>query len=304
MQDRLALSPAGRRGGSGLTRYGSGDNRPSKQGTPGSSHLSHPSRTTSLPAELDCRTQPTASTVTGTGGHVPSAAIRPVTPLPGSSVSPSMDDDIESIDNRLFEDARAALLRLERPDEREAAIRMLSIWGQEALADGRGEQAVACFRVLAEYTTGSEGPTSDAAMVWRGFLGRALTEMHLYAEAEAVLGDLLVDRERELGRAHPLTLVTRGNLARAVALEGRVDEGLLMARRLLDDRLRLLGPDHPSTLDSRGHIAHFTLLAGRPTEAAALYERLLEDRVRILEPDDPVIEQTRYNLEVACKRAP
>ncbi len=209
----------------------------------------------------------------------------------------------ERNDCTLIETARAALLRLERSDEREAAARMLSIWGQEALAEGRGEQAVACFRVLAEYATDTEGASSPTTMVWRGFLGRALTEMRCYADAEAALGDLLVDRERELGPSHELTLVTRGNLARATALGGRVDEGLLMAHRLLHDRLRLLGPDHPSTLDSRGHIAHFTLLAGRPVEAAELYEQLLEDRLRILEPDDPVIDQTRYNLSAALERA-
>ena len=203
----------------------------------------------------------------------------------------------------LAESALLALLRLDDHEEREAAVRMLSVWGQEALAEERYERAVACFEALVAFGSEHEGPTAPTTMVWRGFLGRALTEARRCAEAEDVLGDLLVDRERVLGPNHELTLVTRGNLARSIALGGRPEEGILLARRLLDDRLQLLGADHPSTLDSRGHIAQFTLVAGRAAEAAAMYEALLADRIRVLDADNPAIEQTQHNLDVARRRA-
>ena len=204
---------------------------------------------------------------------------------------------------RAFEDALSALERLDAPEEQQAAVSLLSVWGQTALAEDEPGRAVPCFRALADFSSRTNGADHERTLVWRGFLGRALTDSGSYTEAEQVLSDLLLDRERLLGPDDALTLVTRGNLARAIALGGRPDEGVLLAQRLLDDRLRLLGPEHPSTLDSQGHLAHFHLLAGRAELAASLYAEQLAARLRTLEPDDPVLDQTRHNLALALDRA-
>jgi len=206
-------------------------------------------------------------------------------------------------DDPILAAARDSLHPLASASERDAAVKMLSVWGQEALAHERSDRAVACFRILVEHGTEADGADAHQTMVWRGYLGRALVDTGCHEEAEALLAELLIDRERLLGADHELTLITRGNLARAVALSGNHAEGILLARRLLDDRTRLLGPDHPSTLDSRGHLAHFALLAGDAAGAAAMYEALLADRERLLDSNDPVLDQTRYNLVVAQGRS-
>lgn len=139
-------------------------------------------------------------------------------------------------------------------------------------------------------------------MTVRGFLGRALTEAGLFRQAEEVLGQLVVDRERVLGADDPQTLVTRGNLVRAVGRGGRPQEAIVMAQTLLHDRMHLLGPDDPSTLDTRGHLAQLHDDIGQTDTALRMYQELLDDRIRLLNPDDPVVAQSRYNVAVFRSR--
>lgn len=171
-----------------------------------------------------------------------------------------------------------------------------SVEAQRELAHGSAERACGMFRRLIDAWTDRQGPDGDRVLVWRGFLGRGLTEARRYREAEQVLGELLVDRARVEGDDATGTLVVRGNLARAIALGGRPAEGIVLAQRLLADRIRLLGVDHPSTLDTRGNIAHFHHLAGLHLDSVALYEDLLEDRIRVLGEDHPAVALTESNL--------
>jgi hypothetical protein len=71
-----------------------------------------------------------------------------------------------------------------------------SILAQAYLDAAQPRRAVVHCEALVELLTRAEGPESERQMIWRGFLGRALTEARRYFEATDVLSDLLVDRER------------------------------------------------------------------------------------------------------------
>ena len=190
-----------------------------------------------------------------------------------SSDESGIDDDDVSIDDIELE-ARAAM----RAGDIEAEIDLRSTAAQFHIEEGEPGRAVEhCERLIAIHSD-VQGPRSDKAMVWRGFLGRAYTEARLYDRAEEVLRELLLDRTMVLGPDHPSTLVTRGNLARAIGRGGRPKEALELAEQLLADRVRILGPDHPSTLDSRGHVAQLHDLAGDPVTALRMLRELLADR--------------------------
>jgi hypothetical protein len=154
-----------------------------------------------------------------------------------------------------------------------------------------------------EAWTRLQGTDGERVLVWRGFLGRALTGARRYQEAEEVLLQLLVDRGRLLGPQAPGSLVVRGNLARAIALGVRPHEAMVLAQKLLDDRTRLMGADDPATLDTRDHIAHFHYLAGRTAKAVRLYEALLVDRKRVRGPTHSVVAMTEANLAAVRAKA-
>jgi len=175
----------------------------------------------------------------------------------------------------------------------------LSIEAQDQIAEGSADKGAEICRQLIREWTDIQGPDGEKVLIWRGFLGKALIEGQRHREAEDVLFELLVDRERLLGPDDPSVLVTRGNLARAIAFGGRPQEALLHARRLYDDRVRLVGPDDPTTLDSLGHIASFHFHDGLFSEAAEIYEELLERRIRVLGVEHPDVFQTEHNLAAA-----
>ncbi len=162
--------------------------------------------------------------------------------------------------------------------------------------DGEPSRSIAHYRRLVDLCTDADGPDAFRTLEMRSILGRAMVEAHLYADAEVLLSDLLLDRERILGPDHPSTLITRGNLAKAIGRGGRLQEAIVVAERLLADRRRVLGPDDPATLDTIGHLSRFHSTAGDKELALELQRELHDARKRVLEPDDPVQAQTHHNL--------
>ncbi len=186
---------------------------------------------------------------------------------------------------------------------RQHRLDRLSIEAQREIAEGSPDKCADICRTLIREWSEIQGPEGDKVLLWRGFLGRALTEAQRYREAEEVLSDLLIDRERIIGPDNPSTLTTRGNLARAIALGGRPDEAIFHARCLLADRMRVLGPDHSSTFDAVGHLAHFHLLDEQFDVAAEIYDELLTRRTIVLGEDHPDVLQTYHNLVVSRANA-
>ena len=69
-------------------------------------------------------------------------------------------------------------------------------------------------------------------------------------EALRLFAELLPDRERVLGRDHPVTLSIRNNIASWTGEAGDSREALRLFTELLPDQERVLGRDHPDTLNT------------------------------------------------------
>ena len=151
-------------------------------------------------------------------------------------------------------------------------------------------------RWIAAAEEAGETADGDRLLELRGILGDALAQAHQYAEAEELLVEVLVERERRYGPDDHRTQVARGNLSRCVRQAGRPAEALAIAEALLADRRRLLGPEHPSTLDAVGHVAHALCALGRYGEAVALFTEQGEARARVLGNDHWSTVQSRDNV--------
>ena len=99
--------------------------------------------------------------------------------------------------------------------------------------------------------------TRNNIAAWTGRVGDAREALRLSLA-------LLPDRERVLGRDHPVTLTIRSNIASWTGRVGDTREALRLFTELLPDLERVLGRDHPDTLTTRNNIAHWT---GRVGEA-------------------------------------
>ena len=223
--------------------------------------------------------------------------------MSADDVAPLGEGDHGSAQPRSIAEIARDVRRAMRDGDIDVESRLRDQAMQYHLDNGDGGRAIEHAARLVDISTADEGVDGDNTMVWRGFLGRAYTEARFYPEGEAILRDLVADRQRVLGPDHPLTLVARGNLVRAIGRGGRPHEALPLADELLADRLRLLGPDHPSTLDSRGHVAQLYDLVGDPATALRMMRSLLADRERVLDPDDPVLLSTRHNVAAMAASA-
>jgi len=65
----------------------------------------------------------------------------------------------------------------------------------------------------------------------------------------------MADRQRVLGRDHPLTLTASNNLATAYQDAGDLDRAILLSEQVLADSVRVLGEDHPQTEVARDILA-------------------------------------------------
>lgn len=182
-------------------------------------------------------------------------------------------------------------------------LEQLAVDAQRELAEGSPARACGLFETLIDRWTAIQGPDGERVLVWRGFLGRALTEARRYTEAEEVLGRLLIDRERVEGADAESTLVTRGNLIRAIGLGGRPREAMVQAQRLIEDRIRVLGEEHPSTMHARGHLARLHYNVAEYDIAAELYRDLVADRTDVLGRDHEDTRAARFNLAVSLAKS-
>lgn len=175
--------------------------------------------------------------------------------------------------------------------------------GQRELHEGSVDRAVEIFTELSAEWADFDGPDCERALTMRGFAGLALTDARRFTEAEAVLADLLLDRERVLGPDDEQTLVARANLMRAIAFGGRPREAIVMAERLIEDRTRIYGPDDVSVHRMAGHIARFHYELDEYAEAAARYEAVLEAFERLGLDETREFAEMTYNGAVAEVKA-
>jgi len=88
-----------------------------------------------------------------------------------------------------------------------------------------------------------------------------------YADAEALLREILALRLRILGREHMSTLATMNNLGTVLLREGRYSESEQTLREALELQIRFRGPNHPNTALTRYNLACAAALQGEREKA-------------------------------------
>ncbi|KAB1976843.1 tetratricopeptide repeat protein [Streptomyces triticiradicis] len=114
---------------------------------------------------------------------------------------------------------------------------------------------------------------------------------------------LLEERTRVLGPAHPDTLQAWASLAYERGMAGDSAGAAATQEELLDACLRVLGPDHPDTLTTLGVLAHWRDEAEDHFGAVAAWKKLLAARVRVLGPDHPDTITAWYLLASSLEKA-
>jgi len=173
-------------------------------------------------------------------------------------------------------------------------------WQNRSAARDAVQQIMALHEHLAPYLGEQDAAVTETLLRLRGWSIWCLNELGgSFAQAIEYGQDLVTDRERVLGEAHPDTLGTRNSLARAYRDAGRLEEAIPLLERTLTDRERVLGEAHPSTLTSRNSLAAAYRAVGRAAEAIPLFERTLAGCERVLGPDHPDTLASRDNLAAA-----
>jgi tetratricopeptide (TPR) repeat protein len=177
-------------------------------------------------------------------------------------------------------------------------------WQNRSAARDAVQQIMALHEHLAPYLGEQDTAVTETLLRLRGWSIWCLNELGgSFAQAIEYGQDLVTDRERVLGEAHPDILGTRSSLALAYHDAGRLEKAIPLFERTLTDRERVLGEAHPDTLTSRSSLARAYRDAGRLEKAIPLFERTLTDRERVLGKTHPSTLTSRNSLAAAYRDA-
>jgi tetratricopeptide (TPR) repeat protein len=121
------------------------------------------------------------------------------------------------------------------------------------------------------------------------------------SETEAVVRELIGERERSLGHEHPDTLEARHTLAIALWCEGKYTEAEAEDRALIKLQEKVLGPENPDTLKSRSSLAGALVDQGKYPEAEAEDRIVITLRTKVLGPEHPDTVKALNNLAIALE---
>jgi tetratricopeptide (TPR) repeat protein len=130
-------------------------------------------------------------------------------------------------------------------------------------------------------------------------IGWVLCDQGQYHDAELILRQVLLERERGLGPAHPDTLATRHRLASALDDQGLYAEAESEYGEVLKLEEKVLGPEHPRTLGTRNNLANLLFEQGKYAEAESAYREVLALKEKVLGADDLSTLKTQGNLASA-----
>ncbi|KZP22100.1 TPR-like protein [Athelia psychrophila] len=116
---------------------------------------------------------------------------------------------------------------------------------------------------------------SEEYMDTKHCIAQYFTSRGRYAEAETLLGRVLVDRRRLLSSDNIRTFDVLHNLATVYARLGRYQEAEPQFLRVLAAAEKQLGVDHPSTLETVNALANLYQDQGKFDEAESLHARVL-----------------------------
>ncbi|OBT60411.1 hypothetical protein VE03_10205 [Pseudogymnoascus sp. 23342-1-I1] len=121
-------------------------------------------------------------------------------------------------------------------------------------------------------------------------------------QAEPILQEAIVVRERELGVNHPDTFTSVSYLGLVLEKQGKYEEADTMHRRALEGREKALGGGHPHTLASVNNLGLVLEKQGKYQEAEAMHWRALEGSEKVLGVEHPETLTSVNNLALVLSR--
>jgi tetratricopeptide (TPR) repeat protein len=191
--------------------------------------------------------------------------------------------------------AEAALLRAGNPSDVRAKLQfthglVLDVSGQWDAAYPLTEQA---------YKTWSEaGPAHNEANALNALnsLGGIRQQQGRYKDAQAIFERGVAERERLLGREHPMVVSTLQNLALTYSSLGDRERALATFDDALARAEKALGPEHPDVARILTNRASTREGMGQHEQGLADERRALAIREKVHGPDDPEVALTLGNM--------
>jgi eukaryotic-like serine/threonine-protein kinase len=143
-------------------------------------------------------------------------------------------------------------------------------------------------------------PEVEAAL--RVTIGQTYTDLGLYPQAHAQLGQALKLERDVQGPDNPKTLETTNRLARVIYLQGQYSQAESLLRPALETEQRVLGRENSETLIAMNGLANAYRAQGKYPQADALYNQSLEIRRRVLGPEHPDTLVSMNNLAVSYEQ--
>ena len=202
----------------------------------------------------------------------------------------------------------AAVDLLNRPGQRDAALKLADQVASDLVRQPRLGEAVGQWRLLLAFHAGKAGFPAISQALLSPLITTGTTRQQeaaqavLYAiggpHADTRLQIILL--ETELGSTPPGSESELLRLHHTLAADYQTLGDPLSALHHAQDELplsnKLQGPDHPETLATRYNIATLTWECGDAAQALRLARELLPDQVRVLGPHHPDILATRHNI--------
>jgi non-specific serine/threonine protein kinase/serine/threonine-protein kinase len=151
------------------------------------------------------------------------------------------------------------------------------------LWDEAEKHAAAAARLRRD-SLGDEHPARFESM---RLLAYALDRQAKFAQAYAVLDELIPLSRRILGEESPETLDAMYRKAEALLEDHRRDEAGALHRKVYEIRRRVLGDQDPLTISSLYAVGVVTIRRGRASESEPIFRQVLRDRQRVLGPEHP-----------------
>ncbi|MBV8213843.1 MAG: tetratricopeptide repeat protein [Verrucomicrobia bacterium] len=127
-------------------------------------------------------------------------------------------------------------------------------------------------------------------------IAQVLEQQGKYADAEGMLRQVLVERQRILGNEHMDTLGCANELANALYFQGKYSEAEAAYRAVTTLKEKVLGPEHISTLKSRNNLASALDSEGKYDEAETELHAVIKLKEKALGAEHPDTLATRNNL--------
>jgi tetratricopeptide (TPR) repeat protein/CHAT domain-containing protein len=121
-----------------------------------------------------------------------------------------------------------------------------------------------------------------------------------YGEAEAVLAQVLNQRQKVQGLDHPEVATALNNLGLVHKVQGRFGKAETLYRQALAIREKALGPNHPEVAASLNNLGELYRAQGRHDDAEPLFRRALAISERALGPNHPDVARSLNSLALLC----